>query len=147
MPYVFQPNQSQGLDAVFHFTFTGAERREATITIKNRTLEIEDGLVGKPDMQVTADAKTWLGFLAKEKSLVLALLTRRVRLKGNPKLLLAFGKCFPSVGARHKPVEIVPQPSKTRGEPAPTGKTIRPPERSGGGASSPSRTWPTRLTR
>jgi ferredoxin-NADP reductase/Fe-S-cluster-containing hydrogenase component 2 len=118
MPYVFQPNQSQGLDAVFHFTFTGAERREATITIKNRTLGIEDGLVGKPDMQVTADAKTWLGFLAKEKSLVLALLTRRVRLKGNPKLLLAFGKCFPSAGARHKPVEIVPQPSKLRGEPA-----------------------------
>ena len=56
----------------------------------------------RPDVHVTADAKTWLGFLAKEKSLPLALITRKIRLKGNPKLLLAFGKCFPSAGARHK---------------------------------------------
>ena len=118
MPYVFQPNQSRGLDAVFHFSFTGTERREATITIKNRTLDIHDGLIGKPDVHVTADAKTWLGFLAKEKSLPVALITRRIRLKGNPKLLLAFGKCFPSVGARHEQVEILPQPSKLRREPS-----------------------------
>ena len=47
-------------------------------------------------MRVTADAKTWLGFLAKEKSLVWALLTRKIRMKGSPKLLVAFGQCFPS---------------------------------------------------
>jgi ferredoxin-NADP reductase len=118
MPFVFQPNQSRGLDATFHFTFTGAENREATITIKNRTLGIKDGLAGKPDVQVTADAKTWLGFLAKEKSLALALITRRIRIKGNPKLLLVFGKCFPSAGARHRQVEVLPQPSKLRREPS-----------------------------
>jgi len=118
MPYVFQPNQSRGLDAVFHFSFTGTESREATITIKNRTLDIQDGLIGTPDVHVTADAKTWLGFLAKEKSLPVALITRRIRLKGNPKLLLAFGKCFPSVGARHEQIEILPQASKLRPEPS-----------------------------
>ena len=35
------------------------------------------------------------------------------------KLLVAFGKCFPSADARHELVEIVPQPSKLSGEPAP----------------------------
>jgi ferredoxin-NADP reductase/Fe-S-cluster-containing hydrogenase component 2 len=118
MPFVFQPNQSRGLDATFHFTFTGAENREATITIKNRTLDIKDGLTSKPDVHVTADAKTWLGFLAKEKSLPLALISRKIRIKGNPKLLLAFSKCFPSAGARHRQVEILPQPSKLRREPS-----------------------------
>lgn len=118
MPFVFQPNQSRGLDAIFHFTFTGAEQREATITIRNRTLDIKDGLAGKPDVHVTADAKTWLGFLAKERNLIWALLTRKIRLQGNPKLLLAFGKCFPSVGTRHRQVEILPQPSKIRREPS-----------------------------
>jgi len=118
MPYVFQPNQSRGLDATFHFRFTGVETRDATITIKNRILDIQDGLVGKPDLHVTADAKTWLGFLAKERGLLLALMTRKIRLKGNPKLLLAFGKCFPSVGARHEQVEILPQSSKLRREPS-----------------------------
>jgi len=118
MPFVFQPNQSRGLDATFHFTFTNAEKREATITIKNRTLDIKDGLIGKPDVHVTADAKTWLGFLAKENSLPLALIRRKIRVKGDPRLLLAFGKCFPSAGARHRQVEILPQPSKLRREPS-----------------------------
>jgi ferredoxin-NADP reductase/Fe-S-cluster-containing hydrogenase component 2 len=116
MPYVFQPNQSRGLEATFHFSFTGAENRSATIVISNRTLRIEEGLVGNADVHVMADAKTWLDFLAKEKSLPVALLTRKVRIKGNPKLLLGFRKCFPSVGPRHKRVEIFPQPSKVRRE-------------------------------
>jgi len=118
MPFVFQPNQSRGLDATFHFTFTGAEERQATITIRNSALDIKDGLVGTADVRVTADAKTWLGFLAAEKHLVLALLKRKIRLKGDPRLLLAFGKCFPSTGARHKHVEILPQPSMLKREPA-----------------------------
>ena len=118
MPFVFQPNQSASLDAVFHFKFTGMEEREATVTIKSRTIEVRDGLHGKADLRVTADAKTWLGFLAGEKSLPLALLRRRVRIKGNPRLLLAFGKCFPSAGTRHKEVEVLPQPSLLKREPS-----------------------------
>jgi hypothetical protein len=118
MPFVFQPNQSRGLDAVFHFKFTGAEDREATITIRNRTIDIKDGLLGKPDLRVTADAKTWLGFLAHEKNLPLALLRRKIRIKGNPRLLLKFGKCFPSAGPHHEQVEVLPEPSFLRREPS-----------------------------
>jgi ferredoxin-NADP reductase/Fe-S-cluster-containing hydrogenase component 2 len=112
MPHVFQPNQSQGLEATLHFTFTGAEARQVTIGIRHRRLTITEGLVGTPDVQVIADGKTWLGFLAKERRLIPALLRRRIRLKGNPKLLLAFGKCFPIAGPRREPVEIVPQTSR-----------------------------------
>jgi ferredoxin-NADP reductase/Fe-S-cluster-containing hydrogenase component 2 len=118
MPYVFQANRSRGLNATFHFTFTGAEQRQATITIKNRTLAIEDGLAGRADLGVTADAKTWLGFLAREKSLPLALLRRKIRIKGDPRLLLAFGKCFPSPRVRRKHVELDPQPSLLKREPS-----------------------------
>jgi ferredoxin-NADP reductase/Fe-S-cluster-containing hydrogenase component 2 len=114
MPYVFQPNQSHGLNATFQFTFTGPEEREVTIRIHNRMIEIRDGLVGKPDVHVTADAQTWLGFLAKERNLIWALIRRKIRLKGNPKLLLGFGKCFPSAGPRRKRVDIVPTSSKLR---------------------------------
>jgi len=53
MPFVFQPNRSKGLDTVFHFKFTGMEEREATITIRNRTFDIKDGLLGKPGLRVT----------------------------------------------------------------------------------------------
>ncbi len=92
---VFQPNKSAGVDCTYHFTFTGAEDRTATIVIRNKKITTEDGHIGEPDLRVTVDTKTWLGFLAKEKSLVWALLRRKIRLKGSPKLLIAFGKCFP----------------------------------------------------
>jgi len=96
MSLVFQPNKSAGVDATYHFTFTGAEDRKATIVIRNKKISTEGGHLGKPDLRVTVDTKTWLGFLDKEKNFVWALLRRKIRLKGSPKLLLAFGKCFPS---------------------------------------------------
>jgi len=117
MPHVFQPNQSRGLNATFHFRFHGGENREVTITIQNRTLGIKQGLVGSPQVRVIADAKTWLGFLAKENSLIGAVIRRRIRIKGNPKLLLAFGKCFPTAGPSREPVEVVPQPTKLQSAP------------------------------
>ena len=95
MPLVFQPLQSAGLDATYHFTFTGAEQRQATVTIRDQQIKVQHNHVGKPDLRVTVDTDTWLGFLAQEKSLVWALLRRKVRLKGSPKLLVVFGKCFP----------------------------------------------------
>ena len=95
MSLVFQPNKSAGVDTTYHFTFTGAEDRKATIVIRNKKITAEDGHIGEPNLRVTVDTKTWFGFLAKEKSLVWALLRRKIRMKGSPKLLIAFGKCFP----------------------------------------------------
>jgi Fe-S-cluster-containing hydrogenase component 2 len=92
----FQPKKAATLNAVYHFTFTGKEDKQATITIRDGTLKVEDGHQGQADLQVTADSETWLGFLAKERSLLWALLRRRIRIKGSPRLLVAFGRCFPS---------------------------------------------------
>ena len=93
---LFQRDRSRDLDAVFHFVFTGVEEVLATATIRDRTLEVERGLHGRPNLTVTADSATWVRFLRKRASLPWALLTRRIRVKGAPRLLLAFGKCFPT---------------------------------------------------
>jgi hypothetical protein len=93
---LFQPGKAVGLNAVYHFTFTGKEPKEATVTIRGGTVQVRDGHEGEADLRVTADSQTWLGFLAKERSLLWALLRRKIRIKGSPKLLVAFGKCFPS---------------------------------------------------
>jgi Fe-S-cluster-containing hydrogenase component 2 len=93
---VFQPERSAGLNTTYHFTFTGSEQRQATVVIRDRKLTVDDGHVGVADLHVTADSATWLGFLAKERSLLWALLRRKIRIKGSPRLLVAFGKCFPS---------------------------------------------------
>jgi len=95
LPLVFQRGAAGDMDVTYHFSFTGSERREATIVIRDSEISIEQGHAGVADLSVRADAATWIGFLRGEKSLVAALLTRKIRLKGSPKWLLAFGRCFP----------------------------------------------------
>lgn len=96
MPHTFQRGQSEGLNAVYHFTFTGKEPGTATVVIRDKTIQVREGHDGTPDFRLTADSETWLGFLAKERNLAWALLRRKIRIKGSPRLLISFGKCFPS---------------------------------------------------
>ncbi len=96
LPLIFQRNQSGGLDATFHFTFTGAEQCSGTAVIQDKRIEVQEALVGTPDLRVTADSRTWIKFLAKETSLAAAIATRKIKIKGSPKLMMAFAKCFPS---------------------------------------------------
>jgi ferredoxin len=96
LTHFFQRHASEGLNATYHFTFTGEESAEATVVIRDKSIRVDRGLIGRPDLHVQADSRTWLGFLAKERSLLWALIRRKVVLKGSPRLLLAFGKCFPS---------------------------------------------------
>ena len=93
---VFNRGRSKGLDAVYHFTFTGEEAVEATVTIRDQNLDVELGHNGEPDLRVTADSRSWLRFLRKEAGLVWPLISRKIKLKGSPKLLMEFGRCFPS---------------------------------------------------
>lgn len=94
--FVFQRGKSEGLNATYHFTFTGQEEVKATVVIRDRKLTVSDGHIGISDFRLTSDSQTWLRFLRKEANLVWALLTRKVRIHGSPRLLLAFARCFPS---------------------------------------------------
>jgi ferredoxin len=96
LPNAFQRGRATGLNAIYHFTFTGAEPAQATVTIRNKALTVSDGHVGAAACHVIADSQTWLGFVRKDRSLLWALLTRKIRIKGSPRLLAAFRNCFPS---------------------------------------------------
>jgi len=105
LPLIFQRGRAGELTARYHFTFTwpaktaakeaAAEPVKATIVIAEGRISVERGHHGMADLAVTADAATWIRFLRKETSLPLALLRRRIKLKGSPRLLQAFGRCFP----------------------------------------------------
>ncbi|MCF6283257.1 MAG: SCP2 sterol-binding domain-containing protein [Candidatus Polarisedimenticolaceae bacterium] len=96
LPRIFQRRQSKGIKAIYHFTFTGNEKVLATVTIKDETIKVIEGHIGKANLHVHADSKTWLKFLAKESNIVWAIIRRKIRVKGPLKLLIAFGRCFPS---------------------------------------------------
>jgi len=98
LPWVFQSAASEGLEATYHFDFTGdgdGNTCQGTVRIANKKLEVEPGLVGSADLTLRADSRSWLAFVAKEKHIVPLILRRKVRVKGPLKLLLAFGACFP----------------------------------------------------
>ncbi|WP_296714498.1 SCP2 sterol-binding domain-containing protein [Rhodoblastus sp.] len=92
----FQPGKAAGLKAVYHFTFTGPQAAKATVVIDNRKLQVLPGHELEPNLRVTARGESWLRFLNKEISLFRLLATGTLRLKGPPRLLAAFGRCFPS---------------------------------------------------
>jgi Fe-S-cluster-containing hydrogenase component 2 len=96
LPLTFQRDKSEDLDAVYHFAFTGEEERKATIEIRNKSVRIDNGLIGTPDLRIRADSRAWLGFIRKEHGILKPLLLRKIRLKGPVGLLKAFGRCFPS---------------------------------------------------
>lgn len=94
IPHVFQPGRAGDLSARYHFSFTGSSEREVTIVIRDGQLECLQGHQGEADLRVRADTDTWIAFLRKERSLVRALITRKLRLSGPPRPLAAFGRCF-----------------------------------------------------
>lgn len=96
LPLVFQRGMAKGLDATYHFVFTGAEQIQATIRIKDRTVAVQRGLEGQADISVTADTHAWFAFVYKERGLLGMLATRKLKIKGPPRLLTAFGRCFPN---------------------------------------------------
>src|SRR5207302_10378332 len=51
LPHAFQRHASEGLDATYHFQFTGEEPAEATVVIRGKTIRVEPGHVGTADLR------------------------------------------------------------------------------------------------
>jgi ferredoxin len=97
LPLLFQRNRSAGLNATFHFKFTGNERALATVVIREKQFRVENGHLGQPDLDVRADSQAWIGFHRKERRrLISSLIRGKIVHKGSPRLLLTLSRCFPS---------------------------------------------------
>jgi ferredoxin len=99
LSWLFQRGQSAGLSAVYHFRFSGRETIDATVTIRDQTIDVRSGLHDTPSVTIRADASSWVKFLRGERPLWRLLMTRSLRLSPMPrgaKLLGAFARCFPS---------------------------------------------------
>jgi NAD-dependent dihydropyrimidine dehydrogenase PreA subunit len=96
LPLVFQRGPARGWSATYHFELAeDAETVTATVRISDGRLEVEDGLVGEPDVHVVTTADTWLGVVSKRRSPVLAVLLGRLRVRGDRALLDKLASCFP----------------------------------------------------
>jgi epoxyqueuosine reductase QueG len=97
LPLVFQRGPAKGLHATFHFSLAtaGGPPHLATVRIEDGALTVESGLVGSPHVSVSGDGPTWLDVVSGKRSPVAAVLRRKLKLRGDRKLLNRFAKCFP----------------------------------------------------
>jgi len=96
LPLTFQRGPARGWRATYHFDLGGEAPARATVRIDDGRLEVEPGHVGTPDVTVVADARVWLDVVSGKRSPVAAVLTRKLRVKGDRGLLARFAACFPS---------------------------------------------------
>lgn len=96
LPLVFQRGPAREWSATFHFEITARGGVvTATVRISDGTLQVEEALVGEPDIHVRASEETWLGVVTKRRSPVFAVLLGRLRVRGERALLDKFAACFP----------------------------------------------------
>ena len=91
----FQWRKAKGIDACWHFRFTGVEAMEATVRIAKSRLSVSPGLQGTAGLTVVADSTTWLALPGGEVATWRAVASGGLRLRGDKRLMKDFRRCFP----------------------------------------------------
>ncbi len=90
----FQREQSKGLNAIFHFEFTGEEIGQYTFSIADKKLTVEEGLHHTPNILIQVDSEAWINLLNNRLNPIWAVLSRKLKIKGERRLLFQFQRCF-----------------------------------------------------
>jgi hypothetical protein len=91
---LFNAEAAQGVRLRLCFEFTGKQSRFATIDIAERRVDVRDGEADKADLRIRVDPATWIGIVNEEISPLQALLTGKMKVKGNPAHLRTFKRCL-----------------------------------------------------
>lgn len=95
LPLGFQRGRAKGLNASYHWIFSGPQDTLLTVRIHDQCLVIQQGHVGETDITVKTPAEIWLGIVNRERQLTAALEQNEICIEGDPGLLVAFLRCFP----------------------------------------------------
>jgi epoxyqueuosine reductase QueG len=90
---LFNPLKAKGLDLTLHFKFTGKEEELLTVVIADEKINVTKGHHGNPNLNIKADSEGWIKFLNDELSLPAALLSGKLKVKGNPLNMKKFKEC------------------------------------------------------
>ena len=94
VPVIFNPQKAKGVSLNLHFQFSGEDESSATIQIDDGQIQVREGHMGKPSLKVQADAGTWLRLVNEEISTFKAIISGKLKVKGNPLLMNQFKSCL-----------------------------------------------------
>ena len=95
MPGAFIPEKAQGVNAVIHFKFTGAEAGEWNAAIKDGKVAVAQGApAGQPNMTLTADSQDYVKIFTGELDGMQAFMQGKIKLGGDLNLAMKLMQMF-----------------------------------------------------
>lgn len=95
MPGAFIPEKAQGVNAVIHFKFTGAEAGDWNATIRDGKVAVEQGApAGPANMTLTADSQDYVRIFTGELDGMQAFMQGKVKLAGDLNLAMKLMQMF-----------------------------------------------------
>jgi epoxyqueuosine reductase QueG len=93
----FERKHAYDVNLIVHFDFKGRENGQATIIIKDETIDVKEGLIEKPNLVINVDIDSWLKIVNKEVNDELMnelFTTGKIQVQGSLSDLRKFQNCF-----------------------------------------------------
>jgi len=98
IPEAFQPKKAEGVNAIIHFKFTGAEPGEWNATIKDDKCEVAQGIPhSKPTITFTADSGDCLKIFTGELDAMQAFMQGKIKMTGDMNLAIRITQIFKTI--------------------------------------------------
>jgi putative sterol carrier protein len=95
MPGAFLPEKAQGVDAVIHFKFSGAEAGEWNAVIKDGKCDVAQGIPrSQPTMTLSADSDDYIKLFTGELDGMQAFMQGKLKLGGDLNLAMKMMQMF-----------------------------------------------------
>ena len=94
-PQRFNAEKAAGLNETVYMNLTGDGARDVVLHVKDGTLDVQEGTVpDDPSLSLKADADTWLAVENGQVNPMMAMMTRKITMKGNPQFAMKFMGLF-----------------------------------------------------
>ncbi|MEO8180473.1 MAG: SCP2 sterol-binding domain-containing protein [Deltaproteobacteria bacterium] len=90
----FLPDRCRDLQASVHWRLTGEEPREFTVAIDKGTFDVKPGPVDHADLTMETSSETYLRLANGELSGTVAIMTRKLRVRGRLQLAARWDRLF-----------------------------------------------------
>ena len=94
MPARFQPDACRRIKASYHWKISGKDPKQFTILVNDGTFEIRYGEHEGSDVIMDTDSDTYLGLVNGKTKGIIAIMTRKLRVRGSMILASKMDKIF-----------------------------------------------------
>jgi putative sterol carrier protein len=96
MPLIFNRNRAEDLNATYQFTMEGAGGGQWNMRIGDGRADTSDGQADPYDCEIKTKPALWMDLASGDLSAPIAIMTRKVKLGGNPALAMKLNGLFGS---------------------------------------------------